>query len=569
MPSSQQGDFTKYLETILRDGIADGLMVLVSKEGDRRFVHYRNSLRTTSADRPFIRGLARDVTERENALNALRRSERHFRSIIEHVSDMIVIVGQDGATTFHGPATERLLGRPGAAIDGANFRDLVHPDDGERFDGLLHPADAKQNDVRSADLRLLHGDGSWRWFSIVASSIGTPGGPTTVIMNGRDITDRRLLEAQLEQAGRLTSLGRLTATVAHEFNNVLMGMQPFADLMQRPNVPPEVVLKGAKHIANSIARGKRVALDMLRFTRPPQPAVAAVELREWWGKIAPELVAATGDLIRITSSFDEALTVTADAAQIAQVFSNLICNARDAMPRGGSIDIRGRRPARGEGFSFGLVESPERFAHIAVRDTGCGMPEDVLRHAFDPLFTTKQSGGTGLGLAVAHQVVAKHGGHIFAESEVGKGTTFHLFLPLTAETPKSEISASETDPKVQARRILIIDDEPLIGDGIAQTVAEWGMTSEVVRNGLDAVGAAKRMKPEVAVIDIWLPDVDGLTVGEELRKLDPNMKLIFASGHGDATQAVRDCYPAAFLQKPFDTRQLLETIATLERESRR
>jgi PAS domain S-box-containing protein len=558
------GLFENYLRTIERNGVAEGLMALRTRSGAKRIWHYRNTLHREGVAKPTVRGLAHDVTEREQAIHALRHSERYFRSIIENTSDMIVILDEQGEVAYHSPATERLLGCSGADVTGRQFSDLVHEEDRSAFNTLL----AAPRDLRSLDIRLRHDDGSWRWFSVVASNV-TNGGKVSVIVNGRDMTDRRRLEAQLEQAKRLTSLGRLTATVAHEFNNVLMGMQPFADLMQRPGVPHDVVVTGARHIAGSIARGKRVALDMLRFTRPAQPATAPVHLRDWWERLYPELQATTGNNIEITASFPDTMRVVADSVQIAQVFSNLISNARDAMPRGGKLRIVAHHPAAQETYAFGVVTKPERFAHITVEDTGTGMSEEVLRHAFDPLFTTKQNGGTGLGLAVAHQVVMRHAGYIFAESTVGVGTTFHVFLPLANATHHTEEELCDDGPVVKARRVLIVDDEPLIGEGLAEGLRDRGLESTVVDNGTAAVEAAQRFQAQVAVIDLWLPDIDGTEVGVRLRASDPDLLIVFASGHGDAADALTACAPAMFLQKPFEMRELLEAIASMERQEQR
>jgi len=564
-PAAAEG-FRRYLRRIERDGFAEGLMDVVTPAGQTRVWHYRNTLHRIDRDRPIVQARAQDVTVVEREKQLLRDSEHHFRSLIENSSDMIVTVRKSGVVSYHSPATERLLGYSGEEIDGRHFDAFVHPQD---LPAITEFLSTPTDDFRSLDVRLRHHDGSWRFFSVIASAMRTPDGrPTSMVVSGRDMTERRQLEAQLEQAKRLTSLGHLTATVAHEFNNVLMGMQPFADLMQRPGISQESVVKGARHIANSITRGKRVALDMLRFTRPSEPSRTPVRLGEWSDRLWPELEAMLISGTDLTKSFDESLTLLADGAQISQVFSNLVMNARDAMPAGGTIAITARRPAPGETFTFGVVPHPENFAHFTVTDTGVGMPDDVLRHAFDPLFTTKQIGGTGLGLAVVHQVIAKHNGFVFVDSAVDVGTTFHLFLPL-ADEPSAcdERRLDDMDPIVRSRRILIVDDEPLIGEGLAEGLRDRGMNATVVQNGGEAVAAAMTAQAEAAVIDIWLPDIDGIEVGLTLRSLDPKLKIVFVSGHGNASHALAACAPATFLQKPFSIGDLLAAIAGLERDS--
>lgn len=548
--------FDEYIATISANGVAEGLMVLRTPDGARRVWHYRNAMRLTGLERPVVRGLAHDVTEREEALAALRHSEQHFRSIIENGSDVIGIIDNAGRLTYYSPSAERLLGATAETMRNVHFSKFVHPEHLERAEEFFQKQVTTPNLVSTVDLRVGHAEGGWRWLSIVGTTIRGADGLPSIIANGRDVTARRRLEAQLEQANRLTSLGQLAATVAHEFNNVLMSMQPFADLIQRPGISEEVIARGARHISNSIARGKRVVLDMLRFARPAEPSMAPIDLQRWWEHLVPELQAPMGNNIEFTWSFAPDLHVLADAAQLSQVFANLVSNARDAMPLGGRLRVTATRPNAGVS------------THIVVEDTGTGMPEHVLRHAFDPLFTTKQNGGTGLGLAVAHQVVTRHGGMIFAESKPGTGTKFHLFLPLTEKTVAVEIADANIEPAIRASKVLIVDDEPSIGEGIAIALRDRGLTARAVETGREAEGAAQEMDPDVAIIDIRLADMDGLDVGRLLRTRFPKLKLVFASGHAD-TRSALEFSGATFLQKPFDIAELIVAVAALEaKESR-
>ncbi len=202
-------------------------------------------------------------------------------------------------------------------------------------------------------LRLRHSNGTWRHFEVAAknvlnhrnngtnSSNGTDGTVSAIVATARDITERKLMEKQLEQAHRLTSLGKLAATVAHEFNNVLMGMAPFAELMQRPSMAPDLVARGARHIAASVARGKRVVQELLRFTQPAEPELAPLHLANWWGALAAEMRAMLSNEIAIETDLPaNAPPVVADPSQLVQVFANLVATARDAMPQGGTLTIR-------------------------------------------------------------------------------------------------------------------------------------------------------------------------------------------------------------------------------------
>ena len=223
-------------------------------------------------------------------------------------------------------------------LAGINGIDLIHPDDAAVASAFLSIQLADPAAMQTVELRAHHRDGTWRSFEVVATNLVKRGHTAAVIINARDITERKMLEAQLEQANRLGGLGRLAATVAHEFNNVLMGMQPFAELMQRPDATPEIISKGAWHIANSIQRGRRIVLDILRFSQPHLPVTTAVDLGAWWEDFSSEAEAVLGNMIAVVSTIPErGLCVIADRSQLDQVVANLVANARDAMPGGGTL----------------------------------------------------------------------------------------------------------------------------------------------------------------------------------------------------------------------------------------
>jgi two-component system, cell cycle sensor histidine kinase and response regulator CckA len=551
--------FDSYRERIVRYGLAEGLLRVRTREGEERIWHCRTTLRASGRERPVVRGLARDVTDRELATRALRKSEHHFRSILEHISDTVTIVDGEGMISYHSPSLERLLDLPEGEITNRRFVEFVHRDDVDAvtafFDAQFHGS----SEASMLDARLHHRDGSWRWFSMVATTRNV-GGKRTLLVNGRDDTEKRMLLAQLEQANRVNSLGRLAATVAHEFNNVLMSMQPFAELMQRPGVDMSTVSRGARSIINSIARGKRVSLDILRFTHPAQPTLAPVELRTWWDRVAPELASLAGG-IEVACALPPRMAVTADAAQLTQIVSNLLSNARDAMPHGGCVQIEARRPERNETFAFGVVRDAHKFVQLTVRDTGSGMGDDVVRHAFEPLFTTKLNGGTGLGLAVVHQIVTRHGGAIFIASKPNRGTTFHIFLPVasTVEVEEIEPVSVSLDPL----RVLVIDDEPAIAGGLAELLKEFGATTEAAMSRDEAKLVADKFQPDLAVIDVRLHDGNGFELGAQLRWKLPQLKLVYVSGHADGRTVPASETGTSFLQKPFEIGQLVEQIAEL------
>jgi PAS domain S-box-containing protein len=557
------------METVLREGTAFGLMKIVPPGGGHRIWEYRNSLDSHKGRPTVVRGVARDVTDREEAFLEVRRSEDYFRSIIEHASDIVVVVGRDGQIRYGSPSVERLLGYPRRVLAGIAGLNLIHPDDAERASGFLSRQIADPAASQTIELRARHQDGSWRSFEMVASNLVKRGTTSAVVINARDITERKLLEAQLVQANRLGGLGRLAATVAHEFNNVLMGMQPFAELMQRPDATPQIISKGAWHIANSIQRGRRIVLDILRFSQPHVPETDAVDLGSWWEGFAPEAEAVLGNIVNVVCTIPRrGLYATADRSQLGQVIANLVANARDAMEGGGTLTVSANELPANARFPFGVVPHPEDFVQVSVRDTGSGMAPEVMDRIFEPLFTTRQSGGTGLGLAVAHQVMMQHGGYIFVESAEGAGSTFHIFLPKAAPPEKGNHPASLTPRKPVATKLLIIDDEHAISDGITALLAQDGIEVESIATGVEARRAITSFRPDVVLLDFGLPDLDGSEVYALIREIDARLPIIFATGHGDRRLLHDDLHDprTRFLQKPFEAADLMEMMVQLETE---
>ena len=558
--------FDEYLQALQREGTAAGLMKL-DTPGGRRIWEYRSTIEKNEGAAPVVRGVARDVTEREEKFLDVRRSEDYFRSIIENASDIIAIVGRDGHIRYGSPSVERVLGYPRKVLAGINSIELIHSDDAAVALAFLSIQLADPAAMQTVELRARHQDGTWRSFEVVATNLVKRDQTSAVIINARDITERKLLEAQLVRANRLGGLGRLAATVAHEFNNVLMGMQPFAELMQRSDVTPEVISKGAWHIGNSIQRGRRIVLDILRFSQPHVPVTDAVDLGAWWETFAAEAEAVLGNMIAIESAIPkQSLFAIADRSQLDQVIANLVANARDAMPSGGTLTVSANELQANARFSFGFVPHPECFVQITVRDTGCGMPPEVKERIFEPLFTTRQSGGTGLGLAVAHQVLTQHGGFLFVESEEGRGTAFHLFLPKALPPQKNKSSETASARMPAAKKLLIIDDETAISDGIAALLEQDGIGVEAITTGVEAKRAILSFRPDVVLLDFGLPDLDGSEVYEIIREIDTNLPVIFATGHGDRRilhDRLHDPY-TRFLQKPFEVADLLAMMVDLE-----
>jgi PAS domain S-box-containing protein len=549
--------FETYVDSVVSDGVASGKMAVRTADGKQRIWQYRNVL--TGHTQPMVCGIGRDVTEEEESRQMLQLSERHFRVIAENNPDVIVILDVYGEIRYHSPSALTALQCEPRNILGRRLTRFVVPEDRSRLESAVQRVTGGGAAER-IEVSLIRHPAQRRSFEVIVSPLIQRKRLEGVLVNARDITERKMLEQQLEQANRVNSLGHLAATIAHEFNNVLMGMMPFAELLRREGTSPEMVSKSTAHILQSVHRGKRVALDVLRFAQPAEPAMERVELHHWWENFQPEVRARLANHIRL-EAFIEPVAVAADPLQLSQFFTNFITNAADAMPSGGRLTVRAEPVASGAVFPFGVVPDSGRFIHISVADTGTGIEPALLQHVFDPLFTTKRN-GTGLGLAVTHQIVSRHGGCIFVESTLGVGTTFHIFLPKAqGKTAEAEPVVRKAVPK-QSLRMLIVDDEPLIAEGLSAQLEMDGFAVRVAATGADALEDVERFPCDVVVLDIGLPDMDGREVASRLRERHPRLPIILATGHGDS-KLVGDDVRMRLLRKPFPVADLIASMGEL------
>ncbi len=536
-----------------------GNQLAVALERARLREHLEKLVEERTAD------LEAEIAEREQIEERLRVSEERFRALVENSSDGIILLDRDGKIFYASPAVIRILGYAVDAVVGFDVFTLVHPDDLDSARERFHDVSAVDARPLLTELRCRHNDGSWRHLELLWSNRLDDPAVHAIVLNYRDVTERRQseeerrrLEAQLEQGRRISSLGRVAATIAHEFNNVLMGIQPFAEVIRRSAATDEKVQKAAGQIITSVARGKRVTQEILRFTQPAEPAFQSVVLSEWLQHLMPELRVLIGQRIEIhIEAPRHPIAARCDPAQLQQVITNLVINARDAMPNGGTITVIIADHGNERQFPFGRI--PDGMVLLAVRDTGSGMLPEVLESIFEPLFTTKRS-GTGLGLAVAQQVIDRHGGTIRVESTPGEGTTFYILLPAAAQASIQQIQRRINSSSV--RRVLLVEDEPAVASGIATLLEGEGIEVLAVERGGDAPDATVSFRPDAVILDLSLPDMSGLDVYVVLKTLVPDLPIIFSSGHADqaALEQQIDSSSIAFLRKPYELEALLETL---------
>jgi PAS domain S-box-containing protein len=488
---------------------------------------------------------------RRRAQEALQRMSHQNELILNSAAEAIIAVDPVGKTLVVNPSASRITGFSAEELLAAkSVHDLIHH---THTDGA--PCSVSDCPIMKAtrDGTPLNGqEVFWRKSGesfpadFSCSPIREYGEVTGSVITFQDITERKRLESRIQQEQRVASLGRVAATIAHEFNNVLMGIQPFAEVIRR-NTQEEKLLKATSHILNSVARGTRVTQEILRFTQPAQPALQPVDLREWTQQLLPELQAMIGEKIRIDLDAPaEPVVVRCDSAQMQQVVSNLVLNARDAMTGRGTITV-----------SIAPPSAESEMARLSVRDPGAGMIPEVLQNIFEPLFTTKRS-GTGLGLAVAQQVVTRHGGSIQVESTPGQGSLFTILLPGSKEPALPKLESKKQTSATKS--LLLVEDDADVAAGLVTLLEMERIRVEVVSLGAKVIDAIAGFNPDAVILDLTLPDMSGLGVYEEIAKRWPALPVIFSTGHGDETVLISQASNVGFLRKPYDLGTLLETL---------
>lgn len=490
---------------------------------------------------------------------------RRNELILDSVHEGICGVDAEGRGIFVNAAATRLLGWSKEELLGRKLHDVVHHSTAGGSPCLPRECPMleafREGDVVDYETVLYRRDGSAFPVTLDCAGLTENGAPAGMVVTFADLSSRLLLERQLEQVRRISGLGRIAAGTAHEFNNVLMGIQPFVEVLEKSSNDPRIVAI-ARQLRRSVARGKSVTQEILRFASDSELTLEPVDTLSWLEGLRVELQAILENVQLIMEFPEEPLRVDADSSSLQQVMTNLVINARDAMNGSGTVTIRARRPAPGDEFSFATLEHPEHFLLLSVTDTGTGIAPEVAARIFEPMFTTKRK-GNGLGLAFAHQVVTRHGGTIFVESTLGRGASFHIFLPLSAREMQVP-DVEELSMVPPGTRLLLVEDDPDVAEATLAGLELAGFTLDHAPTGREADGRVERFHPHAVVLDIGLPDESGFDVYERLSARWPSLPVIFASGHMAETQrAMTLGRLTATLTKPFSVADLVAAFLRL------
>jgi two-component system cell cycle sensor histidine kinase/response regulator CckA len=392
----------------------------------------------------------------------------------------------------------------------------------------------------------------------ISASPFPDGGVTAIQAVCRDISERKKLEEQYRQAQKMEAVGRLAGGVAHDFNNLLTIISGYSELLVSRFAADDPTRGLIQEIHKAGERAALLTRQLLTFSRKAVVEPRVLDLNAVVIDTERMLRRLIGEDLSVTTVLDPALArVKVDAGQIEQVLMNLAVNARDAMPRGGKLTIETANVELDENYARLHPEArPGRYVLLAVSDTGCGMDEATQARVFEPFFTTKGPGkGTGLGLATVYGIVKQGGGHVGVYSELGRGTTFKVYLPPAAEPAAGKVLPGPRAARHGTETILLVEDEDAVRGITRLALQMHGYTVLEARNGREALGVCERHPGPIHLLitDVVMPDMGGREVAERLTGRQPGLRMLYLLGYTDDAVVRHGVLEAevAFLQKPF------------------
>ncbi len=392
-----------------------------------------------------------------------------------------------------------------------------------------------------------------------------------VFVLAHDVTEHRKLEQQFRYAQKMEAIGRLAGGVAHDFNNLLMVISSHVQLVWGHLGDPPRVDRYMNQIMSAVDRATLLTRQLLAFGRKQMQDLRVLDLNSIvpeFCKMLPGLLGADMEVVVRTSPRE--CLVYSDKAQIEQVIMNLVVNARDAMPKGGTLTIETDKLKLGREYfpSHGVDAKPGNYVMLAVTDTGIGMDASTQSQIFEPFFTTKEPGkGTGLGLSTVYGIVKQSGGYTWVYSELGIGTTFKVYLPYAEAPVEEEVQAPITEPDARGEEtILLVEDEAALRPAITEFLGSYGYSVLATANAAEALRLTTSYNGPIDLLltDLVMPGLGGLELARKVRELRPGIRVVFMSGYTEQTAKAEALgKPEFYVQKPFS----LPTLAAIARRA--
>jgi PAS domain S-box-containing protein len=504
----------------------------------------------------------------------LAESEARFRAVVENANVIALETDPEGKILLFNRAAVRITGVPAADAVGRGYLDFIAGPERERVEGTFREVLAgKEKEGYVATI--LTREGAERSLAWNATAIrNADGSVRCVVWLGVDMTERLRAEREKEelrrnlvQAQKMEAVGAVAGGIAHEFNNLLASIIGYASLLESEMDPDEPRLPTVRRIRTSAERASELTRKLIGFSRRGKYQVHLLSFNDVVAGALPLLRESLGRGIEVQTELDPAIgSVEGDDGQLRRCFLDLCYNARDAMPRGGTLTIRTGtlRIEAGETERY-HVREPKDYAFLEVKDTGEGMAAEVQKHIFEPFFTTwRETGHAGLGLSSVYGIVKNHNGGIHVESSPGEGSLFRIYLPVAAsrEAP-ADPPPGEDYPK-GTETILIVDDEPEIREMGSELLGALGYRTDAAGNGEEACRIFRERGREIdlVLLDIIMPKMGGKETFVELRKLSPGLPVLLASGYSmeGVAREILEAGANGFLQKPYGLSELAKKI---------
>jgi PAS domain S-box-containing protein len=510
--------------------------------------------------------ITRDITERQKTIDALMESERHFRLLVNGVTDYaLYMLDPNGIITNWNAGGQRIKGYLPEEIIGQHFSRFYSRADQTAGRPARALRLALENGRYEEEGWRVRKDGTFFWASVVIDPIRNDEGEFLGFAKiTRDISERREAEQNMEKVQRqlaesqkLDALGQLTGGVAHDFNNLLMIITGGIHTLKQIAGIDAKGLRAVEAIESATLRGASLTRQLLTFARRQNVNPQTIDLPNRIHAIREILSTGLGASVDLRIDVDEDVwPVTVDPVEFETALVNLVINARDAMPEGGSVTVQASNIFIDDGTRKG------DYVAIRVRDTGIGIAPDVITRVFDPFFTTKAVGkGTGLGLSQVHGFAHQTGGTVAVTSELGKGTTFTISLPrgeLTIIPAEVELNS------IGIGTVLLVEDNPDVANASAGLLEQLGYSVRWVSDAEAALREIDRYGVDLVFSDIVMPGrIDGLGLARMIKQKHPGLPILLASGYSDAAQSAHADFP--ILRKPFQLHELSRALSELSR----
>lgn len=513
----------------------------------------------------------RDITERKAAEAELVKSEERYSLVIEGVNDGIwdrnLITGE----IYYSPRWKEILGYRDDEIQDQHeeFEKRVHPDDYANVMKDINDHFEGKTPFYVSEFRMRHKNGSYRWILARGATIKDSNGkPTRFAGSHTDITERKYMEDELLKAQRLESIGLLAGGIAHDFNNILTGIltniQVAKDCLHDTSYSKRDISTSLGFAEAATLRATKLTKQLLTFSKGGAPVIKSASVAELINETASFVLRGSNVTRRciIPSNLWDAQI---DTGQISQVLNNLLINAKQSMTGGGTITVRAKNKFVDEDSPLPIKRG--NYIKISISDKGGGISPENMDRIFDPYFTTKGE-GNGLGLATSYMVIKKHKGHIFAESTLGSGTTFYLYLPASMEKASNKNAPEKRGSYNGTGRILLLEDEQLVANSVKRLISRAGYDLQHVEDGKEAIALYKKARNEGENFDVVMMDLTiaggmgGVETLKKLKKIDPFVKAIVCSGYSEG-DVISDYEKYGFcdvLPKPFSRNEVLEKL---------